>query len=259
MQDDVKTWLAESLDSTASWRRDVAERFPDDRRNQRCATAIGLAAEYVRGLPADHEGLGKLARIPDVLELDVWLAMSSFGASASQFFFDNGWGEPTDVHFEGLIGNIYRENLEGLAEIFDPMHDWNPDNARLPAILDFLQEESVRPGAHPFAHTLGHYPGHLREPFDSLEPGDSSAKTIIVEVDYEPEEWQVERYLDLMRGCTDTMPGSVCGDLGIPRGTSYGEAAKFLRRARALYADGVPEQEAWDLALDEFGLLEEAA
>jgi hypothetical protein len=76
----------------------------------------------------------------------------------------------------------------------------------------------------------GHAPGHLREPFlDLIEATHSAAP-----VHREPPDPAVIRQLTgQLWNCTDTLPGGYCQDLGLPRGSSYAQAARRLRRTHA--------------------------
>jgi hypothetical protein len=36
----------------------------------------------------------------------------------------------------------------------------------------------------------------------------------------------------MLRNCTDTLPATECGYLGVPEGTTYGQAARKIKRER---------------------------
>jgi hypothetical protein len=68
----------------------------------------------------------------------------------------------------------------------------------------------------------GHAKGHLRDAFTMMAEGDGP-------------EWQLlqhdglplteQRLIDLLWNCTDIMPGNLCDELQLPRGSNYARAA----------------------------------
>ena len=71
----------------------------------------------------------------------------------------------------------------------------------------------------------GHAGGHLREPFceyfkTGKLPGDST---------HDGEPLTAWRLAGLPWNGTDTLPGDECQELGIPRGSSYAQAAHVVR------------------------------
>ena len=119
------TLLADYFESTAAWRLSRAEVFPDDLRNQRCATALTAAAAHVRKLDED-ETLGPLGGFWRFLdELNCWVRYGDAtpvdvfgpdgppdGRAASRFCFDNGTAEPTLRDFNRLIDDVFEEVLD---------------------------------------------------------------------------------------------------------------------------------------------------
>lgn len=57
---DLREGIAQEAESSAGWRRAVAEDYPDDDRNIRCADTLDGLAGYVRGLPDDDPQLAGL-------------------------------------------------------------------------------------------------------------------------------------------------------------------------------------------------------
>jgi len=86
--DALRQRLAEYFRDQASWRYRVAEDYPDDPRNQRCAAALEDLAERSLALGSDHE----LLRVTRVMQQFFDVVSPSEGAasySASRFHFHN--------------------------------------------------------------------------------------------------------------------------------------------------------------------------
>ncbi len=74
-----------------------------------------------------------------------------------------------------------------------------------------------------------HHPGHIRDAFvEWVEAGLPAAAT--VERNYEPQQVPAARLLGMLWQCTDIMPGWVCGELDLPPGCTYAQAAQGLLR-----------------------------
>jgi hypothetical protein len=54
------------MESTADFRQQTGNRFPNDVRNMNCAKALGLAIETVSKLPADHPLFIKLEKANEI-------------------------------------------------------------------------------------------------------------------------------------------------------------------------------------------------
>lgn len=71
----LRDGLAEDAESTANWRLNVAQDYPDDERNIRCADTLRALAAYFRAMPDDDPALGDLLALhqPDTdYELMPW-------------------------------------------------------------------------------------------------------------------------------------------------------------------------------------------
>jgi hypothetical protein len=85
-----------------------------------------------------------------------------------------------------------------------------------------------------------HKPGHLRDGFVALIEGDEDAEGLFFYDSAKQEQWErmtaVER-LWWMSGqlwnCTDVLPAFYCGELGLPLGSSYAQAARRIRQTVA--------------------------
>jgi hypothetical protein len=70
----------------------------------------------------------------------------------------------------------------------------------------------------------------MREAFcDWVEAGMPVEAT--VEVNYEPTRWPARKLLGRMCHCSDVMPGDLCDDLEVRRGSTYAAAAQGLLRS----------------------------
>jgi len=120
--------LADLFLSTARWRREKAEQFPDDVRNVRSAVALESAAEYVQDLPDEL--------LRSFLEFDreiyAWRGLApeelfvSGSEAAGRFRFDRATVAPISRDFDSLIGRIYQELLEGWRETISEGLDQPP-------------------------------------------------------------------------------------------------------------------------------------
>jgi hypothetical protein len=88
----IRTQLAEYLESQVDWREAKAEEYPDDARNQRSASGLRDLAVHARGL---QDGDPLLDRLEELSQgtggLDVFALMTHAaavaGVNASQFRF----------------------------------------------------------------------------------------------------------------------------------------------------------------------------
>ncbi len=82
-----------------------------------------------------------------------------------------------------------------------------------------------------------HAPDHLRDAFVALIEGDEQADVLF----YDPAKqarfeimaaderlWWLS---GLLWNCTDILPGDACDVLGLPQGSTYAQAARYIRRA----------------------------
>jgi len=139
--------LADLFLSTARWRREKAEQFPDDVRNVRSAVALESAAEYVQDLPDEHAILRSFLEFDR--EIYAWRGLApeelfvSGSDAAGRFRFDRATVAPISRDFDSLIGWIYQELLEGWRETISEGLDQGLDQP--PASLARLFEEHGMP------------------------------------------------------------------------------------------------------------------
>ena len=78
----------------------------------------------------------------------------------------------------------------------------------------------------------GHAPGHLRDAFlEMVESGDwrkDSGEGMLVGYHDTPVSFRA--FTGLLWNCTDVLPGGECDELDLPRGSTYAQAARELRR-----------------------------
>ncbi len=76
---------------------------------------------------------------------------------------------------------------------------------------------------------MSHYPSHLRRAFDEwvLDGCRERVRLRDTQVDF-VHAWRWDVFLAWFRQCSDTMPSNLCGDLDMPQGCTYGEAALFM-------------------------------
>jgi hypothetical protein len=82
-----------------------------------------------------------------------------------------------------------------------------------------------------------HAPGHLRDGFVALVEGDEDADGLFFYDPAKQERWEhmsAEERLSWLSGqlwnCTDVLPSDVCGELEIPQGSTYAQAARLIRQ-----------------------------
>ncbi len=80
-----------------------------------------------------------------------------------------------------------------------------------------------------------HKPGHIRNAFIELvEEGETTL--VFFDRDKNPrfEAMGRDEQLRWLSGqlwnCTDVLPSSACGELGIPQGSTYAQAARYIRQ-----------------------------
>jgi hypothetical protein len=254
--EDYRNCVAEHVEGSAGWRDSINERFPGDLRNVHAAAALREAARLVRPLsPGDSKALRKLHRFGAELvgERDPWVVIRT-PESLGRFGFDR---EPWDIglaEIEGLLMDIYHCTMEAYRAIIED----NADHGFADEVVAYIRGEVpsvelVPPdGIRWITRPRGHFGSHLRETFvgwvDGGQPDEAK-----LDVDYEEEVWPVGRFLDYFLGCTDILPESTCDDLQIPRGSTYGQAAReeLARRASGGQWVYVYEDDAGHLAWDE--------
>jgi len=70
----------------------------------------------------------------------------------------------------------------------------------------------------------GHAPGHLREAFLDYILSDSQNATVVIDEQERPLKWLLGQFWN----CSDILPGDVCDEIDLPRGSSYSIAARRL-------------------------------
>ena len=76
-----------------------------------------------------------------------------------------------------------------------------------------------------------HYGTHMRQAFcDWIDEG--MPPLAGCEENYTPITWTAEKLLGRMSHCTDIMPGSLCDELDLERGSTYARAAQRLLAER---------------------------
>jgi len=127
---DYQPLLVEMLVDTARWREAKANRFPDDRRNARCAAALAAAAEYVAGLPTTTRGCLHIA-----VEGMGWSSLPpremlyEQSEVAARFCFDNSSVPPGKRDFDHLLDEMYVEQLEQWREGIEGQNTSRPDRS----------------------------------------------------------------------------------------------------------------------------------
>ncbi len=136
--------LAELFESTAAFRRDKAEQFPEDGRNLRSSMALEAAAAYLRTIdPVENRGLRLFAEFEDHLEAwrdprDPAEIVSMSSHVASRFCFDNATAAPAPRDFDRLIASVFTETLEGWRDSLEDGIDTPPR-----ALVAFFDEHGV--------------------------------------------------------------------------------------------------------------------
>lgn len=82
----------------------------------------------------------------------------------------------------------------------------------------------------------GHAPGHIRDAFDycaEITCGfqDCSVDTDVTDYidDWHGRNWTLRSLLGQLWNCSDIMPGTVCGDLDLPVGSTYAQAVREVK------------------------------
>jgi hypothetical protein len=79
---------------------------------------------------------------------------------------------------------------------------------------------------------MPHYPNRLRNSFCEWVEVDMPEVAAVEQRDASDDCWPARKLLGAMVHCSDILPGDVCDDLDIPRGSSYAIAAQMLLRER---------------------------
>jgi hypothetical protein len=81
-----------------------------------------------------------------------------------------------------------------------------------------------------------HLPGHLRDGFIALIEGNEDAEGLFFYDSAKQEQWEQmngeQRLLWIaaqIRDCSDILPAFYCGELGLPLGSTYAQAARRIR------------------------------
>ena len=75
------------------------------------------------------------------------------------------------------------------------------------------------------ADESGHAPGHLRDAFEHFIQFDEAI--------VDDREVSVEWLLGQLCNCSDTLPGTYCDELELPRGSTYAEGVTVIREQRS--------------------------
>jgi hypothetical protein len=126
----LRDWIAETFHSNATWRENVAERFPDDARNTRSTDALYAAEAYVRALE-DLEASPGLRRFYVFVEMlddyggGRWNtspeSLIHSGRRTGRFGFDV---EGSD--YEAALSCLYDDSVEHWAELLGESSDQPP-------------------------------------------------------------------------------------------------------------------------------------
>ncbi len=82
-----------------------------------------------------------------------------------------------------------------------------------------------------------HVPGHIREAFLELVDGGVVSGEVLFDNENAQEQWdrmetegQIQSLAGWLWNCTDVMPNHACGELDMPHGSTYAEAAQIIRK-----------------------------
>ena len=129
----LQSWIAEEIESKAGWRRSVAERYPEDLRNENSSNALWDLAVLVRGLADDDPAFEKVGTLSD-----------------AALTFDAGITLPDEI---GRFGFEQRRPAVGYADAIwalDAIYDaslrfWRDVGDELPLALTELLERELGP------------------------------------------------------------------------------------------------------------------
>jgi len=122
---ETRLWLANALEKTAAWRDSKAAEFPSDLRNARSATALRVAAHYLRGVDGSATVQRVAELVHDCTASDIDLIgpnySKGFPGSESErvgarYFFDHFAGAPDGESHEELVADLYRALLRDVRE-----------------------------------------------------------------------------------------------------------------------------------------------
>jgi hypothetical protein len=109
--------LVESVESSACWRSQKADQYPDDKRNQRSSAALEKLAERLRKLPTDNEHAQTYEAILErLVELDQAYQISEH---ESHYIGRYGFDYPEDGDPEAFLTGLnehYQELVEEAEE-----------------------------------------------------------------------------------------------------------------------------------------------
>lgn len=109
--------LIDSVESSAHWRGEKADQYPDDRRNQRSSAALDKLAERLRKLPADNEHAQTYeALLERLIELD---RVHQVSEHESHYIGRYGFDYPEDGDPEAFLTGLnehYQELVEEAEE-----------------------------------------------------------------------------------------------------------------------------------------------
>ena len=160
---EARSWLANALEQSSSWRQTKAEDYPDDPRNIRAASALRAAAYYVRGVQASP-GVQRIAGLQhdcmasgiDLIGANCengWPGAESERIAARYFFdhFPDAWNPQTH---EELLEDLYQAVLGDVSE--SGVTPNSPLAAR-------LKKDEQRPAADPVVELLTEIRDLLKE------------------------------------------------------------------------------------------------
>ncbi len=108
--------IARYIDDQAEWRRQLAERYPDDARNQSSAEHLDELALYVRSLDASDGRLGQLWVLDSGNAAGtVWSPGPYTARTISQYGF-HGTPPPPDAFIDSLVAIAEDDERDGVVE-----------------------------------------------------------------------------------------------------------------------------------------------
>lgn len=132
----LQAWIAEVLESQASWRRSKAEEYPDDLRNARSAAMLEEVAESVRELedPDASPGMRGFSAFDAMVEAPELESLVHAGYRTGRFGFDNT-AKPAD--FEEALSDLLDDSIESWA---DYLGDGGKDQPRSAELVQFFKD-----------------------------------------------------------------------------------------------------------------------
>ena len=102
--------LADFLEDESRWRETVADRCPDDARNQSSADRLDQLAQWVERLPEDDARLARLADLlPEWDTIDVLMLGDEAQRYVSRIGFDERPIIDLDIYVDGIIAAVERD------------------------------------------------------------------------------------------------------------------------------------------------------